>query len=142
MKGAKIILKTFFFFYFREWNEILSTVEEAMYEAEVQECEGKISEEQSKGIPCQKVEILEEMKANIKETENMIQEEALHGEVLSAEIAATNAWNYSLKEGKDQELWETKKEIDDIKEHIELYKIMIKKQEQRIIELRQRLGYD
>lgn len=122
------------FLYCREWNNILSHVEEVMYEA---------GNEAIEDVPQQKEELLVNMMSNIKETENLVIEEAQRGEALTERIADANIWTFSIQEraGMDTS-WEIRSMNDDTRKEIESYKLLITKQEQRIKDFRAQLDYN
>ncbi|KAK2588444.1 hypothetical protein KPH14_004439 [Odynerus spinipes] len=120
---------------YREWNEILSTVEEMLYEAK-----NEIVESDQPLEP--REEILANMIADIKETENLVIEEAHLGEILTEKIVEANMWTFSLKEddGKNKS-WEIKSAIEDMRKQSKIYEMLINKQERRIKQLTEKLCY-
>ncbi|XP_024936710.1 uncharacterized protein LOC112493786 [Cephus cinctus] len=118
---------------YREWNEILSLVEEMMYEA---------SNEVIEDVPQQKEILLTNMITDIKQTEDLVVEEACKGEILTEKIVDANVWKFSTQddEGKNS-AWEIKSAMERLRREIETYKIVIENQKHRIKELRDQLDY-
>ncbi|XP_015190177.1 PREDICTED: uncharacterized protein LOC107073867 [Polistes dominula] len=118
---------------YREWNEILSTIESMMYEAE-----NKIVKNGE--ILGPKEGILENMIADIKETENLVMEEAHLGEILIEKIIEANMWTFSVQENdKKDESWEIKSAIENMRKQSKMYKLLINKQKRRIKQLHEKL---
>ncbi|KAI4486292.1 hypothetical protein M0802_012397 [Mischocyttarus mexicanus] len=119
----------------REWNEILSTIEGMIYDAENEIVETSETLEPKDGI-------LENMIADIKETENLVMEEANLGEILIEKIIEANMLTFSVQEDdKKDESWEIKSAIENMREQSEMYKLHINKQKRRINQLCEKLFY-
>ncbi|XP_048510467.1 uncharacterized protein LOC125500726 [Athalia rosae] len=118
---------------YREWNDILSNVEEIMY---------LITNEAMDEVPKHNEELLTNMVTNIKQTEKLVIEEAQRGEMLTEKIADANEWKFSVcdDDGKNAS-WDMKNVIDNMRDEVESYKLLIQNQRQRIEQLRDQLDY-
>lgn len=87
--------------------------------------------------------ILEDMMADMKETENLVIEEAHLGEMLIEKIIEANMWTFSIQEDdKKDESWEIKSAIENMRKQNQIYKLLINKQKRRIEQLREKLFYN
>lgn len=93
-------------------------------------------------VPKQNEELLANMITNIKQTENLVIEEAQRGEMLTEKITDANEWKFSTNDddGKNAS-WDMKTVIDNMRGEVESYKLLIENQRQRIEQLRDQLDY-
>ncbi|KAF7386404.1 hypothetical protein HZH68_013536 [Vespula germanica] len=122
---------------YREWNEILSTVEDMIYDTRNK------TDKKSDKVSEPKEGILDNMMVDIKETEKLVVEEAHLGEMLIEKIIEANMWTFSIQEDdKKDESWEMKSAIENMKKQNKIYKLLIDKQKIRIKQLREKLFYN
>lgn len=94
-------------------------------------------------VPKQNEQLLANMIANIKQTENLVVEEAQRGEMLTEQISNANEWKFATcDDGGKSVSWDMKTVIDNMRDEVESYKLLIQNQRQRIEQLRNQLDYE
>ena len=113
-----------------------------MYKAGNQPTEEE-HEDNEDNEPREKDMLLKSMIANIKETENLVIEEARKAEILTEKIADANMWTFSIQDdGGQNSSWEIKSTIKNTRREIESLKLHVEQQKRRIQELREKLDYE
>uniref|UniRef100_A0A0C9RU67 Uncharacterized protein n=1 Tax=Fopius arisanus TaxID=64838 RepID=A0A0C9RU67_9HYME len=120
---------------YREWNEILSNVQEVMFKAGTED-----REKNDDDSPDGSENLVMDMMAQMKETEQLIADEARRGDDMTSKIYEINSWTFSTDRDKGKDWsWEVKLEVEKLKNSVSEYQSVIQRQNQRIKYLKSEL---